>query len=70
MATFSSLSSEDHEWYTRLLGVERVMLNSSRVGVKLGEILESTIAEYAKQGFEKDEWTKHHQGGLTGYLAR
>lgn len=70
MATFSSLPSEDHEWYTRLLGVERVMLNSSRVGAKLGEILESTIAEYAKQGFEKDEWTKHHQGGLTGYLPR
>ena len=26
--------------------------------------------EYAIQGFAKDEWTKHHQGGPTGYLPR
>jgi len=25
---------------------------------------------YGENGFEKDEWHKHHQGGPTGYLPR
>jgi len=70
IATFSPLSGEDQEWYSRLLAVERVFLNESKVGAKLSEVVEKGIAEYVKQGFDSDEWTRHHQGGPTGYLPR
>lgn len=70
IATFSPLSSEDQDWYSRLLAVERVFLNESKVGVKLSQVVEKGIAEYIKQGFDSDEWTRHHQGGPTGYLPR
>lgn len=70
IASFSPLSDEDHEWYSRLLAVERIFLNESKVGAKLSQVVERGIAEYIKQGFDSDEWTLHHQGGPTGYLPR
>jgi antitoxin VapB len=70
IATFSPLSNEDKDWYSRLLAVERVFLNESKVGVKLSQVVERGIAEYIKEGFDSDEWTRHHQGGPTGYLPR
>lgn len=70
IASFTSLRDEDRDWYSRLLAVERVFLNESKVGAKLSGVVEKGIAEYIKQGFDSDEWTRHHQGGPTGYLPR
>jgi antitoxin VapB len=45
------------------------MLEASRPGVTLGEILLAADRAYAERGFP-GEWRRHHQGGLTGYEGR
>lgn len=67
---FGSLTSEMEENYSRLLRVEAEFLNATKPGVKLSDAFKAGQAEYLKQGFDRDEWTMHHQGGPTGYLPR
>ena len=59
--------SEDYE---RLLNVEAAFLNATKPGSPLAEAFKAGQVEYLKQGFDRDEWTNHHQGGPTGYLPR
>lgn len=70
IASFTKIDSETHHWYERLLDVERVFINESKVGAKLSDVVVKGIAEYRVQGFDSEEWTRHHQGGPTGYLPR
>lgn len=70
LASFEKISGETQDWYQRLLAVERRFINASIPGKKLSEVFEESIAEYLAQGFDRDEWTNHHQGGPTGYLPR
>lgn len=70
IASFTKLDGETKSWYERLLDVERVFLNESKVGAKLSDVVRRGVAEYRKQGFDSEEWTRHHQGGPTGYLPR
>lgn len=70
IASFVSIDGETQDWYERLLNVERVFINESKVGAKLSDVAKKGIAEYRNQGFDSDEWTRHHQGGPTGYLPR
>lgn len=70
IVSFSALNSELDDAYRRLLSVEAEFLNSTKPGVKLSDAFKAGQAEYLKQGFEREEWTKHHQGGFTGYLPR
>ena len=65
-----TFNNEDTSTYKNLLQVEAALLDTSRVGAKFSEPLEAAIAAYPKFGFENDEWTKHHQGGPTGYAPR
>ena len=70
IASFVKVDAQLHDQYQRLLDVERVFLNESKVGTKLSEVFTKGIAECRKQGFDAEEWTRHHQGGPTGYLPR
>ena len=65
-----TFNNEDTGTYKNLLQVEAALLDATRVGAKFSEPLEAAIAAYPKFGFENDEWTKHHQGGPTGYAPR
>ena len=67
---FGELKSEVKENYIKLLNVESAFLDGTRPGATLAEAFKAGQAEYLKQGFERDEWTNHHQGGPTGYLPR
>ncbi|MFM8751740.1 MAG: M24 family metallopeptidase [Actinomycetota bacterium] len=67
---FGEISSEISNTYLRLLNVEAAFLDGTRVGASLAEAFKAGESEYLKQGFARDEWTKHHQGGSTGYLPR
>ena len=67
---FGSLTTEENENYLKLLNVEAEFLNATKPGVLLSDAFKAGQAEYLKQGFDRDEWTKHHQGGPTGYLPR
>jgi Xaa-Pro aminopeptidase len=67
---FGDIDVEVRETYQRLLNVESAFLNGTKVGATLAEAFKAGESEYLKQGFARDEWTKHHQGGPTGYLPR
>jgi antitoxin VapB len=49
--------------------VDAAVLEASRPGRTLGELLDVLAEAYARHGFP-EEWRKHHQGGLTGYRGR
>lgn len=70
LVSFGETQTELTETYLRLLNVEAAFLNGSKVGATLAEAFKAGENEYLKQGFARDEWTKHHQGGPTGYLPR
>lgn len=67
---FGELSSELRENYEKLLNVEAAFLSGTIPGTTLAEAFKAGQVEYLKQGFDRDEWTNHHQGGPTGYLPR
>jgi antitoxin VapB len=56
--------------YRALLEVERVFLDGSVPGARLGDVVAAGTAAYAANGFAPEEWTRHHQGGLSGWLPR
>lgn len=56
--------------YLDLLQVEAGFLAASRPGRTLAEAFTDGIAGYAAHGFVADEWTRHHQGGFTGFAPR
>jgi Xaa-Pro aminopeptidase len=70
IVSFSALSQELDSAYKRLLNVEAEFLNGTKPGMKLSDAFKAGQAEYLKQGFDRQEWTMHHQGGPTGYLPR
>ena len=55
--------------YENLLNVELAAFEATAEGGPLGEVLAKIINAYEENGFP-DEWKNHHQGGMTGYLAR
>jgi len=67
---FGELKSEIRENYIKLLNVESAFLDGTKPGATLADAFKAGQVEYLKQGFERDEWTNHHQGGPTGYLPR
>lgn len=67
---FGEIPNEINETYLRLLNVEAAFLNGTKVGATLAEAFKAGSVEYLTQGFARDEWTKHHQGGPTGYMPR
>ena len=54
----------------RILDVESAFLGATRPGATLGEVFAAGIAAYARNGFDPDEWRRHHQGGAAGYAGR
>ena len=67
---FGELTAELKDNYSRLLQVEAAFLDGTKPGATLAEAFKGGQVEYLKQGFDRDEWTNHHQGGPTGYLPR
>ncbi len=67
---FGELTTELKDTYSRLLSVEAAFLDGTKPGATLAEAFKGGQVEYLKQGFDRDEWTNHHQGGPTGYLPR
>ncbi len=67
---FGAVPTEMSETYRRLLNVEAAFLDGTKVGATWAEAFKAGEAAYLREGFARDEWTKHHQGGPTGYLPR
>ena len=51
------------------MDIDARMMAATRVGATAGDVLQCGIEAYAHNGYA-DQWTKHHQGGATGYLPR
>ena len=49
--------------------VDAAMLNASRPGATVEQVLNVAADAYSERGFP-EEWRKHHQGGITGYKGR
>ena len=54
----------------RILEVEAAFLAATRPGAVLSDAFAAGCAAYGAHGFAADEWTRHHQGGPTGYAGR
>ena len=69
LVAFGAPMAEDLAADAAVLEVEAAALDASRPGATLGTVLERIEAAYARAG-RPEAWREHHQGGLTGYLAR
>ena len=70
IVSFTPLDAQQRDAYTRLLRVEQAFLDASRVGARLGDVVSEGCAAYGTQGFDPEEWHRHHQGGLSGFQPR
>jgi Xaa-Pro aminopeptidase len=70
IVTFGELPASDYNAYLSLLNVEAALFNATVVGGAFSAPVNAAIAAYPANGFDADEWTRHHQGGPTGYLPR
>ena len=70
IVTFDPLSDEHEKEYSGLLNVERGLLDATKVGETFGQVMRTVTTTYGENGYESDEWKRHHQGGPTGYLPR
>lgn len=70
IVTFGSVTDQMVSDYTSIFKVEAALLDATVVGKPFSEPINAAIAAYPANGFDADEWTKHHQGGPTGFLPR
>ncbi len=70
IVSFDQLPAADRGRYADLLAVEQVFLDASGPGTTLGAAFEAGIGAYPRNGFTDTEWTRHHQGGLSGFAPR
>ena len=70
IVTFGSVTDQMFSDYTSIFKVEAALLDATVVGQPFSDPINAAIAAYPANGFDADEWTKHHQGGPTGFLPR
>lgn len=70
IVTFGPMAQESLARYEGIYKVEAAMFDATVVGNAFSDPINAAIKAYPENGFEKDEWQKHHQGGPTGYLPR
>ncbi len=70
IVVFGDLPESDFNSYLALLGVEAALLDATVAGMPFSSPVNAAVSAYPANGFDADEWTKHHQGGPTGYLPR
>jgi Xaa-Pro aminopeptidase len=69
IASFGSVPEELARLNRLGAEVDAAMLNASRPGTTVEQVLNVAADAYAERGFP-EEWRKHHQGGITGYKGR
>jgi Xaa-Pro aminopeptidase len=70
LVNFGPLDAEAHDAYARLLRVEAAFLDATLPGTRVGDVFRDGTEAYAANGFDVDEWRRHHQGGPAGYMPR
>ena len=67
--SFGPIDEDLRRRHKAVCTVDATMIDTTRPGRTLGEVIAAAQKAYAEAGFP-GEWTLHHQGGLTGYLGR
>jgi Xaa-Pro aminopeptidase len=67
---FGPVDAAETDAARRILDVEAAFLDATVPGATLGDAFAAGIAAYAANGFDPDEWRRHHQGGAAGYAGR
>ena len=70
IVSFEALSNVMAKDYESIFKVEAAMLDATVVGKPFSDPINAAVTAYPANGFDSDEWTKHHQGGPTGFLPR
>jgi antitoxin VapB len=70
IVTFGPLDQEAISGYESIFKVEAAMFDATVVGKPFSDPINAAIAAYPLNGFDKEEWQNHHQGGPTGFLPR
>ncbi len=70
IVTFGEVNEVMVAEYESIFKVEAALLDATVVGAPFSDPINAAMAAYPTYGFAPDEWTKHHQGGPTGYLPR
>ena len=70
IVSFEAISNVMAKDYEAIFKVEAAMLDATVVGKPFSDPINAAIAAYPANDFDSDEWTKHHQGGPTGFLPR
>jgi len=70
IVSFEPISDAMAKDYEAIFKVEAAMLDATVVGKPFSDPVNAAITAYPANGFDGDEWTKHHQGGPTGFLPR
>jgi len=68
--TFGRMSIADRDAEQSIAGVEADILDATRPGVKLRDLVDVIKRAYSENGFSESEWMGHHQGGPAGYAPR
>ena len=70
IVSFGPVSQAAELSYEAIFKVEAAMLDATIVGQPFSAPIHAAISAYPANGFDSDEWQKHHQGGPTGFLPR
>ncbi len=67
--SFGAVDPDLRRRHEAVCQVDAAMIAATRPGKPMADVLSVAKQVYCEEGFA-DEWTFHHQGGLTGYLGR
>ena len=70
IVSFRPWTELDESEYQGILNVEAAMLAATTIGSAFSGPVLSASHSYGRNGFDLEEWHRHHQGGPTGYLPR
>lgn len=70
LVAFAPLAPALADAHARLLRVDATFNRLTIPGARVGDVFAAGAAAYEAEGFGRDEWRLHHQGGPTGYESR
>jgi Xaa-Pro aminopeptidase len=67
---FAAPTAAEEDAQRRILAVEAGYLDALVPGTTLAAAFRAGCQAYGANGFDADEWRRHHQGGVAGYAGR
>lgn len=67
---FAPPTAAEEDAHRRILAVEAGYLDALVPGSTLADVFRAGCQAYGTNGFDTDEWRRHHQGGVAGYAGR